>query len=94
MLQRNIALNDPLAQRYDGKSTGGVNCGGSAMCLTCAVSVIRGSELLSEPKVNEKLIIQETKNVNRMRLSLSCKTFVSRGMKEGELVIQVNPRQW
>jgi len=92
MLQRNVALNDPLAQRYDGKSTGSGNCGGSAMCRTCAVSVIRGAELLSEPKVNEKKIIQETKNVNRMRLS--CKTFVGRGMKEGELVIQVNPRQW
>ena len=92
MLQRNIALNDPLAQRYDGKSTGSGNCGGSAMCRTCAVSVIRGKELLSEPKVNEKKIIQETKNVSRMRLS--CKTFVGRGMKEGELVIQINPRQW
>ena len=92
MLQRNIALNDPLAQRYDGKITSSGNCGGSAMCRTCAVSVIRGSELLSEPKVNEKKIIQETKNVSRMRLS--CKTFVGKGMKEGELVIQVNPRQW
>ena len=92
MLQRGVALNDPLAQRYDGKSTGSGNCGGSAMCRTCAVSVIRGAELLSEPKVNEKKIIQETNNVSRMRLS--CKTFVGRGMKEGELVIQVNPRQW
>ena len=30
MLQRGIKLNDPLAQRYDGKATGSGNCGGAA----------------------------------------------------------------
>lgn len=90
MLQRGIKLNDPLAQRYDGKATGSGNCGGAAMCRTCAVSVIRGEDLLSRPKVNEKKIMEETQ-INRMRLS--CRSFVGYGMKEGEIVIQVNPRQ-
>ena len=34
MLQRGIKLNDPLAQRYDGKATGSGNCGGAASELT------------------------------------------------------------
>ena len=61
------------------------------VCRTCAVSVLRGGELLSKPKVNEKKIIEETA-INRMRLS--CKSFVGMGMKEGEIAILVNPRQW
>eukprot|EP00571_Detonula_confervacea_P017581 CAMPEP_0172311940 /NCGR_PEP_ID=MMETSP1058-20130122/16133_1 /TAXON_ID=83371 /ORGANISM="Detonula confervacea, Strain CCMP 353" /LENGTH=365 /DNA_ID=CAMNT_0013025257 /DNA_START=57 /DNA_END=1150 /DNA_ORIENTATION=+ len=86
MLQRGIKLNDPLAQRYDGKATGSGNCGGAAMCRTCAVSIVRGGELLSRPKLDEKKIMEETQ-INRMRLS--CRSWVGYGMKEGEIVVQV-----
>merc|ERR1719253_1818062 len=57
LLQRGIKLNDPLAQRYDGKQAGG-NCGGGALCRTCAVSVLRGADLLSRPKPNEEKMLQ------------------------------------
>ena len=92
MLRRGVELNDPLAVRYDGKAPGSGNCGGSALCRTCAVSVVRGGELLSRPKTNESKMIEGTGGIARMRLS--CKSWVGYGMKEGEIVIQVNPRQW
>mmetsp|Transcript_940 Transcript_940/g.1926 ORF Transcript_940/g.1926 Transcript_940/m.1926 type:complete len:399 (+) Transcript_940:119-1315(+) len=88
LLQKGIKLNDPLAQRYDGKSYSG-NCGGGSLCRTCAVNVLRGTELLSQPKDNEKKMIDDSP-----RWRLSCKSWVGYGMKEGEIVIQVNPRQW
>jgi ferredoxin len=68
MLQRGIKLNDPLAKRYDGKPTGSGNCGSSGLCRTCAVSVVRGGELLSPPKVNEKKMLEDTP---RWRLAVS-----------------------
>jgi hypothetical protein len=58
MLRRGVELNDPLAARYDGKATGSGNCGGFALCRTCAVSVVRGGELLSRPKTNESKMIE------------------------------------
>lgn len=88
LLQRGVKLNDPLAQRYDGKSYSG-NCGGGSLCRTCAVSVLRGEELLSLPKDNEKKMMDDSP-----RWRLACKSWVGYGMKEGEIVIQVNPRQW
>lgn len=88
LLQKGIKLNDPLAQRYDGKSYSG-NCGGGSLCRTCAVNVLRGTELLSQPKDNEKKMIDDSP-----RWRLSCKSWVGYGMKEGEIVIQVNPNQW
>ncbi|KAL3778766.1 hypothetical protein ACHAWO_008382 [Cyclotella atomus] len=89
MLQRGIKLNDPLAQRYDGKPTGSGNCGSGGLCRTCSVSVLRGGELLSPPKANEKKIMEGSP-----RWRLACKSWVGYGMQEGEVVIQVNPRQW
>jgi ferredoxin len=89
MLSRGIKLNDPLAQRYDGKPTGSGNCGSGGLCRTCAVSVTRGGELLSPPKANEKKMLEETP-----RWRLACKSWVGYGMKEGDVVVQVNPRQW
>lgn len=89
MLQRGIKLNDPLAQRYDGKPTGSGNCGSGGLCRTCAVSIVRGGELLSPPKANEKKMMENTP-----RWRLACKSWVGYGMKEGEVVVQVNPRQW
>lgn len=88
LLQRGVKLNDPLAQRYDGKSYSG-NCGGGSLCRTCAVSVLRGGELLSLPKDNERKMMDDAP-----RWRLACKSWVGYGMKEGEVVIQVNPRQW
>ena len=89
MLQRGIKLNDPLAQRYDGKPTGSGNCGSGGLCRTCAVSITRGGELLSPAKANEKKMMEDTP-----RWRLACKSWVGYGMKEGDIVIQVNPRQW
>ena len=89
MLQRGIKLNDPLAQRYDGKPTGSGNCGSGGLCRTCAVAVLRGGELLSPAKANEKKMMEDTP-----RWRLACKSWAGYGMKEGDVVIQVNPRQW
>lgn len=87
MLVRGVKINDPLAKRFDTKSGG--NCGAAGLCRTCAVSVIRGSELLNPQKVAEEQMLQ-----NEPRWRLGCKAFVGYGMREGELSIQVNPRQW
>ena len=89
MLQRGVKLNDELALRYDGKGTNSGNCDSGGLCRTCAVSVLRGGELLSDPKTNEKKMMQENP-----RWRLACKSWVGRGMREGTVVIQVNPRQW
>lgn len=87
MLVRGVKLNDPLAKRFDTKSGG--NCGAGGLCRTCAVSVLRGSELLNPQKVAEEQMLQDNP-----RWRLACKAFVGYGMKEGEITIQVNPRQW
>jgi hypothetical protein len=87
MLVRGVQLNDPLAKRFDTKSGG--NCGAGGLCRTCAVSVIRGAELLNPQKVAEEQMLQDNP-----RWRLACKAFVGYGMKEGEITIQVNPRQW
>jgi len=87
MLVRGVKLNDPLAKRFDTK-TGG-NCGAGGLCRTCAVTVLRGGELLSPQKTNEKQMLADNP-----RWRLACKSFVGYGMKEGEMVIKVNPRQW
>jgi hypothetical protein len=87
MLVRGVKLNDPLAKRFDTKSGG--NCGASGLCRTCAVSVVRGVELLSPQKMNEQQMLAEMP-----RWRLACKAFVGYGMKEGEMTIKVNPNQW
>ena len=87
MLVRGVKLNDPLAKRFDTKSEG--NCGAGGLCRTCSVSVLRGGDLLNPQKVSEKQMLQENP-----RWRLGCKAFVGYGMKEGEIVIQINPNQW
>ncbi len=87
MLVRGVKLNDPLAKRFDTKSGG--NCGAGGLCRTCAVSVIRGAEFLNPQKVAEEQMLQDNP-----RWRLACKAFVGYGMKEGEITVQVNPRQW
>eukprot|EP00565_Helicotheca_tamesis_P004523 CAMPEP_0185727434 /NCGR_PEP_ID=MMETSP1171-20130828/3127_1 /TAXON_ID=374046 /ORGANISM="Helicotheca tamensis, Strain CCMP826" /LENGTH=297 /DNA_ID=CAMNT_0028396007 /DNA_START=236 /DNA_END=1132 /DNA_ORIENTATION=- len=90
MLVRGIKLNDPLAKRFDTKNGG--NCGAGGLCRTCAVSVSRGKELLNPQKVAEEQMLEGEGGGGRWRLS--CKAFVGYGMKEGEMTVQVNPRQW
>ena len=87
MLVRNVKLNDPLAKRFDTKSGG--NCGAGGLCRTCAVSVLRGGDVLNPQKISEKQMLEDNP-----RWRLACKAFVGYGMQEGELTLQVNPRQW
>jgi Na+-transporting NADH:ubiquinone oxidoreductase subunit NqrF len=87
MLVRGVKLNDPLARRFDTKSEG--NCGAGGLCRTCSVSVLRGADLLNPQKPAEKQMLQDNP-----RWRLGCKAFVGYGMKEGEMVVQVNPNQW
>ena len=87
MLVRGIKLNDALAKRFDTKNGG--NCGANGLCRTCAVSVVRGVELLSPQGTTEKQMLED---VPRWRLA--CKAKVGYGMQEGEITIRVNPKQW
>lgn len=89
MLVRGIKLNDAYAKRFDTKSGDGNGCGAGGLCRTCAVSVVRGGELLNPQKPAEKQMLQDNP-----RWRLGCKAFVGYGMKEGELTVQVHPRQW
>jgi len=89
MLVRGIKLNDPLARRFDSGGSG--DCGAEGTCATCSVSVIRGAELLNDPGPTEEQIF---KSKNTLRWRMACKTIVGYGMKEGELTVRVNPRQW
>jgi len=87
MLVRGVKLNDPLAKRFDTKSGG--NCGAGGLCRTCAVSVLRGGDVLNPQKISEKQMLEDNP-----RWRLACKAFVGYGMQEGEITLQVNPRQW
>uniref|UniRef100_A0A7S4IYH3 PDZ domain-containing protein n=2 Tax=Odontella aurita TaxID=265563 RepID=A0A7S4IYH3_9STRA len=87
MLVRGVKLNDPLAKRFDTKTDG--NCGAGGLCRTCSVSVLKGKELLNPQKVAEKQMLEDNP-----RWRLACKAFVGYGMKEGEITLRVNPRQW
>lgn len=87
MLARGVKLNDPLAARFDTK-TGG-NCGAGGLCRTCAVDVVRGGELMNAQRPAERQMLQDSP-----RWRLACKAFVGYGMSEGEITVQVNPRQW
>ncbi len=87
MLIRGIKLNDPLAKRFDTK-TGG-NCGAGGLCRTCAVAIQSGGDLLNPQRVAEKQMLQDSP-----RWRLACKAIIGYGMKEGEMTIRVNPKQW
>jgi len=87
MLVRGVKLNDPLAKRFDTKNSG--NCGAGGLCRTCAVSVLQGGELLNPQRVAEKQMLRDSP-----RWRLACKAIVGYGMREGEMTIRVNPRQW
>jgi ferredoxin len=88
MLARGVKLNDALARRFDSGGSG--DCGAEGTCATCAVSVVRGAELLNPPGATESQMVQAV----HPRWRLACKAIVGYGMQEGELVIKVNPKQW
>lgn len=87
LLTRGIKLNDKLAVRFDSGGTG--DCGADGTCATCVVSVSKGMDLLSPMKDQEGQILKK-----KPRWRMACKTVVGYGMTEGDLTIQVNPRQW
>ena len=87
MLIRGVKLNDPLAQRFDTKNGG--NCGAGGLCRTCAVTVQNGMDLLNPQRPAEQQMLADSP-----RWRLACKAIVGFGMREGEMTIRVNPRQW
>jgi ferredoxin len=87
LLIRGIRLNDALARRHDNGLPG--DCGAEGMCLTCSVSVIQGGDLLNPQGMTEQQLL-----IDNPRWRLACKAQVGFGMKEGDITIRVNPRQW
>ncbi|KAL9184957.1 hypothetical protein ACHAXT_002734, partial [Thalassiosira profunda] len=87
MLTRGIKLNDKLAERFDSGGSG--DCGSDGTCATCVVGVSKGKELLSPMGTQEGQIISK-----KPRWRMACKAVVGYGMMEGEMTLQVNPRQW
>mmetsp|Transcript_14553 Transcript_14553/g.40434 ORF Transcript_14553/g.40434 Transcript_14553/m.40434 type:complete len:349 (+) Transcript_14553:119-1165(+) len=87
MLIRGVKLNDPLAKRFDTKSEG--NCGAGGLCRTCSVCVMAGDDVLNPQRVAEKQMMADSP-----RWRLACKAVVGYGMKEGEMIVRVNPNQW
>ena len=57
--------------------------------IQCVVAVSKGDELLSPKAIQEAQILKKNP-----RWRMACKTIVGSGMTEGEMTIQVNPRQW
>jgi len=87
MLTRGIKLNDKLAERFDSGGTG--DCGSDGTCATCVVGVTKGKELLSPMNKQEEQILS-----SKPRWRMACKAVVGYGMQEGEMTLQVSPRQW
>lgn len=87
MLTRGIKLNDKLSERFDSGGRG--DCGAEGTCATCVVSITKGTELLNPMKQQEAQILAK-----KPRWRMACKTVVGFGMQEGDLTIQVNPKQW
>lgn len=87
MLTRGIKLNDKLAERFDSGGTG--DCGSDGTCATCVVGVTRGKELLSPMGKQEEQILS-----SKPRWRMACKAVVGYGMQEGDMTLQVSPRQW
>jgi hypothetical protein len=87
MLRRGVKLNDPLAKRFDTKNGG--NCGANGLCRTCAVSILKGGDLLNAQRPAEKQMLEDSP-----RWRLSCKAIVGYGMREGEMTVRVMPNQW
>ena len=87
LLTRGVKLNDKLAQRFDSGGQG--DCGAEGTCATCAVAIVEGQNLLSPAGQQEQQIF-----VKHPRWRMACKTVVGFGMREGQVSVRVNPRQW
>eukprot|EP00584_Thalassiosira_punctigera_P023016 CAMPEP_0172553768 /NCGR_PEP_ID=MMETSP1067-20121228/51642_1 /TAXON_ID=265564 ORGANISM="Thalassiosira punctigera, Strain Tpunct2005C2" /NCGR_SAMPLE_ID=MMETSP1067 /ASSEMBLY_ACC=CAM_ASM_000444 /LENGTH=325 /DNA_ID=CAMNT_0013341999 /DNA_START=142 /DNA_END=1119 /DNA_ORIENTATION=- len=87
MLTRGIKLNDKLAERFDSGGSG--DCGSDGTCATCVVGVTKGKDLLSPMGQQEEQILKK-----KPRWRMACKAVVGYGMTEGEMTLQVSPRQW
>lgn len=87
MLARGVKLNDALAERFDSGGLG--DCGAEGTCATCIVNIPTSINLLNPQKTQEKQILAKFPTRR-----LACKTVVGYGMTEGDLTVQVNPRQW
>ena len=87
LLVRGTKLNDPLAKRFDSGGSG--DCGAEGTCATCAVAVTRGMDLLSPPVRVESQIFRQ-----QPRWRMTCKAVVGYGMREGQITVRVNPKQW
>lgn len=87
MLTRGIKLNDKMAERFDSGGTG--DCGSDGTCATCVVGITKGQELLSPMGQQEGQIL-----ATKPRWRMACKAVVGHGMQEGEMTLQVSPRQW
>lgn len=87
MLIRGVKLNDALSKRFDSGGSG--NCGADGTCATCVIDIRKGADLLSPPSTQEKGMLKP-----RPHWRLGCKAIVGYGMKEGELSIRINPRQF
>ena len=87
MLTRGIKLNDKFAQRFDSGGSG--DCGSDGTCATCVVAVSSGQDLLSPAGQQEKQILAK-----KPRWRMACKAVVGYGIREGEMTVQVSPRQW
>ena len=75
------------AERFDSGGSG--DCGSDGTCATCVVGVSRGMELLSPMGQQEGQILSK-----KPRWRMACKAVVGYGMVEGDMTLQVNPRQW
>ncbi len=91
MLTRGIKLNGPLARRFDSGGRG--DCGADGTCATCVVGISSSSSssssLLSPMKDTERQMMKDSPGWR-----MACKVVVGYGMREGDLVVRVNPRQW
>lgn len=87
MLTRGVKLNDALSRRFDSGGTG--DCGAEGTCATCVVSVIKGRELLNPQSVQEEQMLRKNP-----RWRLGCRAIVGYGFRQGDITLNVNPRQW
>ena len=87
MLTRGVKLNDILSRRFDSGGSG--DCGADGTCATCVIGISKGDNLISPQNTQEKQILKKNP-----RWRLACKATVGYGMREGDMTLQVNPRQW
>lgn len=87
LLTRGVKLNDAFSRRFDSGGVG--DCGAEGTCATCVVDVTKGMELISPISIQEGQILKK-----KPRWRFACKAVVGDGMREGEISMRVNPRQW